>query len=108
MAAMSLGLIAVGSCNGDVTSAILQTLMERSQADLKDTYARFTVVGLALTYLGKQEAADAVIAALQVIPEPAKSMATLLVDICAYAGQCVDKLCTVSWGDSFPFKRGFL
>lgn len=66
MAALACGMISVGSCNGDVTSTILQTLMEKSEADLKSTYARFLALGLALTYLGKQEAADAILAALQV------------------------------------------
>lgn len=46
-------MIAVGSCNGDVTSTIIQTMMERSDADLKDTYGRFLALGLALAFLGK-------------------------------------------------------
>ena len=52
MAALSCGLIAVGSSNGDVSSTILQTLIEKSESDLKDTYARFLALGLGLTYLG--------------------------------------------------------
>lgn len=52
VAALACGLIAVGSCNGDVTSTILQTMMERSEIELKDTYARYLALGLALTYLG--------------------------------------------------------
>lgn len=86
IAALSLGMISVGSCNADVTGILLQTIMERSEADLKDTYARFLPLGLGLVYLGRQEAAEAVIAALEVIAEPFKSMATTMVDICAYAG----------------------
>lgn len=86
MAALACGLISVGSCNGDVTSTILEILMEKSEQDLKDTYARFLPLGLGLSYLGKQEAVETVIAALEVIPEPFKSMATTLVDVCAYAG----------------------
>jgi hypothetical protein len=66
MAALACGMISVGSCNGDVTSTILQTLMEKSESDLKSTFARFLALGLALTYLGKQESADAILAALQV------------------------------------------
>ena len=50
--ALACGMIAVGSCNGDVTSTILQTLMEKTEKDLKDTYARFLALGLGLTYLG--------------------------------------------------------
>ena len=52
MAALSCGLIAVGSSNGDVSSTILQTLIEKTESDLKDTYARFLALGLGLTYLG--------------------------------------------------------
>lgn len=66
MAALACGMVSVGSCNGDVTSTILQTLMEKSEADLKSTHNKFLALGLALTYLGKQESADAIMAALQV------------------------------------------
>ena len=55
MAALACGMIAVGSCNGEVTSTILQTMMERSEADLKDTYSRYLGLGLALCYLGERE-----------------------------------------------------
>nr|NVI77467.1 regulatory particle non-ATPase 1 [Cucujiformia] len=74
------------SGNHKVTSAIMQTLMEKSESDLKDTYSRFLPLGLGLCLLGKQEGADTILAALEVIPEPFKSMATTMVDICAYAG----------------------
>lgn len=37
--------------------------------------------------IGKQEGADAIIAALEVLNEPFKSMAKTMVDICAYAGE---------------------
>lgn len=86
MASLSCGLISVGSCNGDVTSTILQTMMERSEADLKETYSKYLALGLALCYLGKQDAVDATLVALEVISEPLKSMACTLVDVCAYAG----------------------
>jgi 26S proteasome regulatory subunit N1 len=86
IAALALGMISVGSCNSEVTETLLQTIMERSESDLKDTYSRFLPLGLGLVYLGRQEAAEAVIAALEVVDEPFKSMATTMVDICAYAG----------------------
>lgn len=86
IAALALGMIAVGSCNSDVTNILLETIMERTEADLKDTYSRFLPLGLGLVYLGRQEAAEAVIAALEVLTDPFKTMATTMVDICAYAG----------------------
>jgi len=84
--ALALGMIAVGSCNAEVTGTLLQVIMERSETELKDTYARFLPLGLGLIYLARQEAAEAIIAALEVITEPFRSMATTMVEICAYAG----------------------
>lgn len=72
IAALACGLVAVASCNGDVTSALLQTLMEKSEQELKDTFSRFLPLGLGLTYLGKQEAVEAVVLALEVLAEPFK------------------------------------
>ena len=84
--ALATGLIAVGSCNGEVTSTILQTLMEKAGADLKDSFAKYLPLGIGLCFLGKQDAAEATIAALEVIPEPFRQTAVTLVEICAYAG----------------------
>uniref|UniRef100_A0A6Q2ZMH7 26S proteasome non-ATPase regulatory subunit 2 n=1 Tax=Esox lucius TaxID=8010 RepID=A0A6Q2ZMH7_ESOLU len=84
--ALACGMIAVGSCNGDVTSTIVQTIMEKSEQELKDTYARWLPLGLGLNHLGKGEAIETTLAALQVVPEPFHSFANTLVDVCAYAG----------------------
>ena len=43
-------------------------------------------LGIGLCFLGKQEAAEAMTAALEVLADPFQSMAKTLVDICAYAG----------------------
>lgn len=85
LAALSLGLIFVGTSHGDITSTILQTMMERDETALKDTHAKFMVLGLALLYLGKQEAADATLETLKVIESPLAKQASVLVDACAYA-----------------------
>ena len=53
MAALACGMVAVGSCNDEVTSTLLQTLMEKSEAELKDSYAKFIALGLGLTYFGR-------------------------------------------------------
>ena len=52
MAALACGLVAVGSCNSEVTSTILQTMMEKTESELKDTFSKFLALGLGLTYLG--------------------------------------------------------
>lgn len=86
MSALAVGMIGVGSCNPEMTEVLIQTIMERSELEFKDTYSRFLPLGLGLLYLGRQEAAEAVIAALEVIPDPFRTMATTMVEICAYAG----------------------
>ena len=51
--------------------------------------SRFLTFYMNLTvFSGKQEAAEAILAALEVVPEPLRSMANLLVEVCAYAGTC--------------------
>lgn len=51
--ALACGLVAVGSCNGEVTSGLLQTLIERPANELKDTYARYLALALGLVVLGR-------------------------------------------------------
>jgi 26S proteasome regulatory subunit N1 len=53
LSALALGFIFVGSCNGEITSSILETLMERDDAQLDEKWARFMVLGLALLFLGR-------------------------------------------------------
>lgn len=87
IASVACGLIAVGSCNAEVTETLLQSMMSpRNESDLRDTYARFLPLGLGLNLLAKQTACEAVIAALEVIADPFRSMATTFVEVCAYAG----------------------
>lgn len=86
MAGLACGMISVGSGNADITNTIIQTLMEKSEQELKDTYSRFLPLGLGLVWLGRQEEVEAIVAALEVIPEPFKSMAITMVEVCAYAG----------------------
>lgn len=86
VAALACGLISIAACNGEVTSVILQTMMERSPAELKDSSAHFLALGLGLSFLGKQEAVDATLETLKVVEEPFGRWASVLVDVCAYAG----------------------
>jgi len=89
MAALSLGLIFVGSSNGDISSAIIQTLMERAEGDdpsLKDKWGRFLALGLALLFVGRQDDADVTLETLKAIEHPISKHGGVLVDACAYAG----------------------
>jgi len=51
-AALACGLVAVGCCDGSVTPLLTTTLIEKTENELKDPYARFIALGLGLTLLG--------------------------------------------------------
>ncbi|CAG8438595.1 3197_t:CDS:10 [Ambispora gerdemannii] len=70
LAALSLGMIFVGECHGEITSIILQTMMERDDSQLKETWGKFMGLGLALLYLGKQDAAEVTLETLKAIDHP--------------------------------------
>merc|ERR1712105_256690 len=59
---------------------------ETDVAGMKESYAKYLPLGIGLCYLGKQDAAEATMAALEVIPEPFRQTAVTLVEVCAYAG----------------------
>lgn len=86
LAALALGFIFVGSNNGEIAATVLQALMERSDSALDEKWARFMILGLALLYLGNQEASDATLETLKAIEHNISKQAQILVDICAYAG----------------------
>ncbi|KAF2721587.1 26S proteasome regulatory complex, non-ATPase subcomplex, Rpn1 subunit [Polychaeton citri CBS 116435] len=87
MAALSLGLIFVGSAQSDVSEAIIQTFLDEDRASqLKDKWTRFMTLGLALLYFGQQEEVDVVLETLKAIEHPMSKPASVLADICAWAG----------------------
>ncbi|CDI98389.1 26s proteasome regulatory particle subunit [Echinococcus multilocularis] len=85
LASLSAGMIAVGSMNEDVTSTIIQTMLERPAAHWNNTFSKFMALGLALTCLGRQDEAEVILASLEAVTEPMKSMAHMMCDVCAYA-----------------------
>ena len=85
-AALSLGLSFVGQCNGDVAEAIVQTLMEREEAQLNDHFAKYFGVGLALLFMGQQDKCEATLEALQLIEHPIKKFIEIIIISSAYAG----------------------
>ena len=87
MAALSLGLVFAGSCNGDIVSTILQTMMERDESVLKESFSRMLGLGLALLFLGRQDAADATVETLKAIEHPLSKTVQVMVEISAYAGK---------------------
>jgi len=86
--ALACGMIAVGSGNPEVAPAILQVIMDRAATGdvTKDVYVKFLPLALGLIYLGKQDDAEVITCALEVCDEPFRSMASTMVEVCAYAG----------------------
>ncbi|KAJ2706813.1 proteasome regulatory particle base subunit [Coemansia sp. IMI 203386] len=86
IAALSAGLVCIGSGNSEVSSVILQAMMERMDTDLNHKYARFMALGLSLLYLGTQDKNDAILETLKAITHPIGKQASILMQACAYAG----------------------
>lgn len=87
MAALSLGMIFVGSAQSDVSEAIIQTFLDEDrEKQLKDKWTRFMTLGLGLLYFGQQEEVDVVLETLKVIEHPMSKPASVLAEICAWAG----------------------
>lgn len=85
MAALALGHVFVGTCEGEVASCIIQTMMERDAFDLNKPVARFLCLGLALLFTGKHEASEAIVETLRCIEHPIGQDAIVLVQACAFA-----------------------
>jgi len=87
MAALSLGLIFVGSSNHQVSESIFMTLMdEERQKQLKDKWTRFMALGLALLYFGRQEEVEVILETLKAIEHPMAKPTSILAEVCAWAG----------------------
>ncbi|KAL3695426.1 hypothetical protein R1sor_009502 [Riccia sorocarpa] len=85
-AAVSLGLIYVGSCSEEVAQSILHALMERSENELGEPMARFLCHGLGLLYLGKQDDVDATMEVAKTLNPKISQYLQVTLDACAYAG----------------------
>jgi 26S proteasome regulatory subunit N1 len=87
MAALSLGLIFVGSANGEVVDALMNTLLDEDRtSQLKDKWTRFMALGLALLFFGQQENVDIIIETLKALDHPMSKPTSVLAEVCAWAG----------------------
>lgn len=87
LAALGLGLVFVGTCNENVADTILQTLMERSETELKSPYARFFALGIGLIFLGQQDRVATVLSVIKDLIKPEiRQYAVITAECCAYAG----------------------
>jgi 26S proteasome regulatory subunit N1 len=86
LAALALGFVFVGQYNDDVSGAILDALMTRSETDLNNSMSLFMALGLGLLYVGKGESTEAILEALQVVEHPIAKSVEMTVLILAYIG----------------------
>eukprot|EP00903_Cladosiphon_okamuranus_P015551 g14356.t1 len=86
LAALSLGMIFVGTCNEEVGSVLVQRLMESSDSELEQPMARLLSLGLGLLFIGKNEQADAMMEIVKTIEHRMGRYTQVVLDTCAYAG----------------------
>ncbi|KAI0435314.1 armadillo-type protein [Xylaria sp. FL1042] len=87
MAALSLGLIFIGSANPEISEAFVTLLMdEEHKAKLSDKWSRFLSLGLGLLFFGCQEEVDVVLETLKAADHPMARPTYVLTEICAWAG----------------------
>jgi len=85
MAALSLGIVFIGTCNADVLNGIMQGITEREPTALEHPLARYFALALGLVFLGQQEKIDAALEAIQLIPNPLGKFVKATLVFCAYA-----------------------
>ncbi|KAI5362957.1 putative armadillo-like helical, 26S proteasome non-ATPase regulatory subunit RPN1 [Septoria linicola] len=86
-AALSLGLVFVGTAQSDVSEAIIETFLDEDRnKQLKDKWTRFMTLGLAVLYFGQQEEVDVILETLKAIDHPMSKPASVLIEMCAWAG----------------------
>ncbi|KAH3681783.1 hypothetical protein WICPIJ_007221 [Wickerhamomyces pijperi] len=86
LSALALGHAFVGTCNGDVTGTILQTLLERDMDQLESKWIKFMALALGLLFMGKAEQVEDVLETISAIEHPISKSLEVLTRICAYAG----------------------
>ena len=87
MTALSLGMIFLGTSNHEVAEAIATIMMDdERQKQLKDKWARFLALALALLYFGRQEEVEVILDILKAVDHPMAKPTATLASVCAWAG----------------------
>ena len=63
VASLAIGMIFVGTRDEDAAESIMQTIFEKTEADLENPFTRMFALGLGLLFLGQQDLAEAAIMA---------------------------------------------
>lgn len=86
-AALEVGLVNVGTGNGEIAQELVLALMERGEVTQYNTMVRYAALGLGLLFLGRgSEAAEPTVLALEAMESPVGKYAALTVETCAAAG----------------------
>ncbi|AAS51298.1 ACR072Cp [Eremothecium gossypii ATCC 10895] len=86
MASLALAHAFVGTCNGDITTSIMDNLLERSSIELKTEWTRFLTLALGILYMGQGDQVEDVLETISAIEHPITSAIEVLVNVCAYTG----------------------
>ncbi|EPE08656.1 26s proteasome regulatory subunit rpn-1 [Ophiostoma piceae UAMH 11346] len=87
MAALSCGLIFVGSSDSEVSQAIVETLLDEDRkGQLTDKWTRFLALGLGLLFFGRQEEVDVILETLKAVDHPVAKPTAVVAAMCAWAG----------------------
>ncbi|SCU86878.1 LAME_0D07998g1_1 [Lachancea meyersii CBS 8951] len=86
MASLALAHAFVGTCNGDVTTAVVDNLLERNATELKTEWTRFLTLALGILYLGQGDQVEDVIETISAIDHPITSAIEVLINVCAFTG----------------------
>ncbi len=85
-AALSLGLVFVGTCHEECVQAIVQALMLRPEKDLDDPFAHFICLGLGLLFLQRQGEVEATLEVAKTLCPRVSEFCQVTLEVCAYAG----------------------
>ncbi|TID30682.1 hypothetical protein CANINC_000598 [Pichia inconspicua] len=86
LSALALGHTYVGTCNGEITDTILQSLLEKDSTQLTSKWIRFMCLGLGLLYMGKYDQVEDVLDTIDAIEHPISKSLKVLIKICSYVG----------------------
>ena len=86
LSALALGHTFVGTCNGEITDTILQSLLDKDVTQLTSKWIRFMCLGLGLLYMGKYDQVDDVLDTIDAIEHPISKSLKVLIKICSYVG----------------------
>ena len=87
LAALSCGMVAVGSCHDELTQTLLLIMTKKDCAELAKTHSRYLALALGLLHPGKPAGISIFLEVLKTVPEPFRSFASTMLEICAYVGE---------------------